>query len=67
MLGIENFATLYVVSGQYDYTYGPSFIERIKEIPYKEGRMKDIGTHVGYTVLWDTVSKVVEDGDQMCY
>ena len=24
---------------------------RKKEIPYKEGRMKDIGAHVGYTVL----------------
>ena len=26
--------------------------ERKKEIPYKEVIMKDIGTHVGYTVLY---------------
>ncbi len=38
-----------------------------KEIPYKEGRMKDIGDHVGYTILWGRVSKVVRDGVQMCY
>jgi len=25
--------------------------ERMKEIPYKEGRMKGIGAHVGYIVL----------------
>jgi hypothetical protein len=29
--------------------------------------MKDIGAHVGYTVLWDRVSKVVRAGVQMCY
>jgi hypothetical protein len=26
--------------------------ERKKEIPYKEGIPKDIGAHVGYTVLY---------------
>ena len=41
--------------------------ERKKEIPYKEGRMEDIGAHVGYTVLRGRVSKVVETGVQMCY
>jgi hypothetical protein len=29
--------------------------------------MKDIGAHVGYTVLRSRVSKVVEAGEQMCY
>jgi hypothetical protein len=29
--------------------------------------MKDIGAHVGYTVLWGRVSKVVGAGMQMCY
>ena len=29
--------------------------------------MKDIGVHVGYTVLWGRVSKVVGAGMQMCY
>ena len=29
--------------------------------------MKDIGAHVGYTVLWGTVSKVVKTGVQMFY
>ena len=29
--------------------------------------MKDIGAHVGYTFLWDRVSKVVGAGVQMCY
>jgi hypothetical protein len=29
--------------------------ERKKEIPYKEGKMKDIGAHVGYTILWGRV------------
>ena len=27
-------------------------IERKKEIPYKEGKIKDIGARAGYTVLW---------------
>jgi len=30
----------------------PVSVERKKEIPYKEGIMKDIGAHVGYKVLW---------------
>jgi hypothetical protein len=29
--------------------------------------MKDIGVHVGYTVLWLRISKVVGAGMQMCY
>jgi len=29
--------------------------------------MKDIGAHVGYTILWGMVSKVVRVGVQMCY
>jgi hypothetical protein len=29
--------------------------------------MKDIGVHVGYTFLWDRVSKLVRAGMQMCY
>jgi hypothetical protein len=29
--------------------------------------MKDIGAHVGFTVLWGKVSKVVRAGVQMCY
>jgi hypothetical protein len=29
--------------------------------------MKDIGAHVGYTVLWDRVSKVVGAGVHTCY
>ena len=29
--------------------------------------MKDIGAHVGYTILWGRVSKVVGAGVQMCY
>ena len=40
---------------------------RKKDIPYKEGKMKNIGAHVGYTVLWDRVSKVVGAGVHMCY
>jgi hypothetical protein len=28
------------------------YVERKKEIPYKEGRMKEIDAHVGYTILW---------------
>ena len=32
--------------------------ERKKEIPYKEGKMKDIGAHLRYIVLWDMVKKV---------
>ncbi len=38
-----------------------------KEIPYKEGKMKDIGARVGYTVLWGRISKIVWAGVQMCY
>jgi hypothetical protein len=38
-----------------------------KKNPCKEGRMEDIGAHVGYTVLFDRVSKVIEAGVQMCY
>ena len=41
--------------------------ERKREIPYKECKMKDIGAHVGYKVLWGRVSKVVGAGMQMCY
>jgi len=41
--------------------------QRKNEIPYKEGRMKDIGAHVGYTILWAKISKVVRAGVQMCY
>ncbi len=29
--------------------------------------MKEIGAHVGYTILWGRVSKVVGAGMQMCY
>ena len=29
--------------------------------------MKDIGAHVGYTILWGRVSKVVRAGVQLCY
>jgi hypothetical protein len=29
--------------------------------------MKDIAAHLGYTVLWVTVSKLVRDMVQMCY
>jgi hypothetical protein len=42
-------------------------VARKKEIPYKEDRNKDIGAHVGYTVIWGRVSKVVRAGVQMCY
>jgi hypothetical protein len=42
-------------------------LTRKKEIPYREGKMKNIGIHVGYTVLWGMVSKVVRAGVQMCY
>ena len=29
--------------------------------------MKDIGAHMGHTILWDRVSKLVRAGVQMCY
>ena len=29
--------------------------------------MKEFGTHVGYTVIWGRVSKMVRAGVQMCY
>ena len=38
-----------------------------KENPYKEGKMKDIGVRVGYTILWGRVSKAVRAGVQLCY
>jgi hypothetical protein len=41
--------------------------ERKKEITYTEGKMNDIGAHVGYTVLWDKVLKVVGAGTQIFY
>ena len=37
------------------------------QIPFKEGRIDDIGAHVGYAVLWGRVSKVVRAGEQMFY
>jgi hypothetical protein len=40
--------------------------ERKKEIPHKEGRMKNTGAHVGYTVVLGKVSKVVGAEVQMC-
>ena len=43
------------------------FEERKKEIPYKEGKMKNIVAHVGYAVLWGMVTKVTGTGVQMCY
>jgi len=41
--------------------------ERKKEIPYKEGKTKDIGAHMGYTVIWGRVLKIVGARMQMCY
>ena len=41
--------------------------KKTKEIPYTEGIMKDIGAHVGDTVLWGKVSKMVRTGVQICY
>ena len=64
-----------VCAVQHGLTHRPRYrtvpcrtVERkTKQIPYKEGRMTDIGAHVGYTVLWGTVSKVVRAGLQMWY
>ena len=39
----------------------------MKKNAYKEGKMKDIGAHVGYIVLWRRVTKRVGAGLQMCY
>ena len=46
---------------------GGLYREEKNEIPYKEGRMKDMRAHVGYKVLWGKVSKVVGAMMQMCY
>ncbi len=42
-------------------------MERKKEIPYKEGIMKDIGAPVEYTILWGRGAKVVLSGVHICY
>ncbi len=35
-----------------------AYLQSSKEhLPYKEGRMRDIGTLVGYTVLWSMVRR----------
>ncbi len=41
---------------------------RKKEITYKENRMKEIGAHVGYIILWGRdANKVVLTGVHVCY
>ena len=42
-------------------------VVRQKKIPYKEGKIKDVGSNVGYTILRGRATKGVGAGLQMCY